>query len=555
MSWQGQVNQPIGVAGIDSNGKIHTLDASQVYNLNASNIATGNLAIARLPGGGVNGANQLVQLDSSGNLPALDASSLTNLSAANITGSIPTANLAKATTSAFGIVQIGSNIDVSAGVISVPAATTSALGVVQPDGVTITIAGGLLVASAASSAVNITGGTTGSIPYQTGAGTTGFISPANNSILVTNGSGTPSLSNTLPAVDGSAITNLTAANVDPASGPLPYQVLPLATSLQAGAVIAGTNISISSGTISVATAGATFGSAGSLGVAAGDGVTITVNSSGIMTASAASNVGGGAAGDLLYQSGANTTSFITSANGVLVGNGGTPAYTTTPTLTGTNFSGIPNGATTATDVNTASAIVARDVNGDFSAGTITANLTGTASGNQVLKPLAVAANFATWDGAGQTVDSGLSLNTSTSLVGAANTNIPSTLAIKTYVDNAVTGGLNIIGSWDASTNTPTLTAGIGVQGNAYICNVAGTQTLPSGSPVAYAVGDVLFYSASNVWDVIPAGNTVVSVNGQQGIVSLGIANMNDATITGPTAAQLLVYNGTASKWENVDLTG
>ena len=42
MSWQGQVNQPIGVAGIDSNGKIHTLDASQVYNLNASNIATCN---------------------------------------------------------------------------------------------------------------------------------------------------------------------------------------------------------------------------------------------------------------------------------------------------------------------------------------------------------------------------------------------------------------------------------------------------------------------------------------------------------------------------------
>jgi hypothetical protein len=532
-----------------------TVNGSALTNLNASNIATGNLAIARLPGGGVNGANQLVQLDSSGNLPALDASSLTNLSAANITGSIPTANLAKATTSAFGVVQVGSNIDVSAGVISVPAATVAALGVVQPDGITITIAGGLLVASAASSAVNITGGTTGSIPYQTGAGTTGFISPANNSILVTNGSGTPSLSNTLPAVDGSAITNLTAANVDPASGPLPYQVLPLATSLQAGAVIAGTNISISSGTISVATAGATFGSAGSLGVAAGDGVTITVNSSGIMTASAASNVGGGAAGDLLYQSGANTTSFITSANGVLVGNGGTPAYTTTPTLTGTNFSGIPNSATTATNANTASAIVARDVNGDFSAGTITANLTGTASGNQVLKPLAVAANFATWDGAGQTVDSGLSLNTSTSLVGAANTNIPSTLAIKTYVDNAVTGGLNIIGSWDASTNTPTLTAGIGVQGNAYICNVAGTQTLPSGSPVAYYVGDVLFYSAGGIWDVIPAGNTVVSVNGQQGVVSLGLANMNDATITGPTAAQLLVYNGTASKWENVDLTG
>jgi hypothetical protein len=40
---------------------------------------------------------------------------------------------------------------------------------------------------------------------------------------------------------------------------------------------------------------------------------------------------------------------------------------------------ISNSATTATSVNTASAIVARDASGNFTAGTITANLTGTAS--------------------------------------------------------------------------------------------------------------------------------------------------------------------------------
>ena len=41
---------------------------------------------------------------------------------------------------------------------------------------------------------------------------------------------------------------------------------------------------------------------------------------------------------------------------------------------------VSNSATTATNVNTASAIVARDGSGNFSAGTITANLTGNASG-------------------------------------------------------------------------------------------------------------------------------------------------------------------------------
>ena len=42
---------------------------------------------------------------------------------------------------------------------------------------------------------------------------------------------------------------------------------------------------------------------------------------------------------------------------------------------------VSNSATTATNANTASAIVARDGSGNFTAGTITADLTGTASGN------------------------------------------------------------------------------------------------------------------------------------------------------------------------------
>ena len=42
---------------------------------------------------------------------------------------------------------------------------------------------------------------------------------------------------------------------------------------------------------------------------------------------------------------------------------------------------VSNSATTATDANTSSAIVARDANGNFTAGTITANLTGNVTGN------------------------------------------------------------------------------------------------------------------------------------------------------------------------------
>ena len=62
---------------------------------------------------------------------------------------------------------------------------------------------------------------------------------------------------------------------------------------------------------------------------------------------------------------------------------------------------VSNSATTATDANTASAIVARDASGNFTAGTITAALTGAASSN-VLK-------------AGDTMTGNLTLNAQSDL--------------------------------------------------------------------------------------------------------------------------------------------
>lgn len=66
-------------------------DGSGLTNLNASNVASGTLADARLStnvtlaGNTFNGVNQLVQLDGSGFLPALNGSALTSLNASNIT--------------------------------------------------------------------------------------------------------------------------------------------------------------------------------------------------------------------------------------------------------------------------------------------------------------------------------------------------------------------------------------------------------------------------------------------------------------------------------------
>ena len=77
----------------------------------------------------------------------------------------------------------------------------------------------------------------------------------------------------------------------------------------------------------------------------------------------------------------NATSGVHGVTGSVVGTTDTQTLTN-KSISGTanTLTGIPNSATTATSANTASAIVARDASGNFSAGTVTANLTGNVTG-------------------------------------------------------------------------------------------------------------------------------------------------------------------------------
>ena len=63
------------------------------------------------------------------------------------------------------------------------------------------------------------------------------------------------------------------------------------------------------------------------------------------SATTATNLAGGAAGSIPYQTAPGTTALLATGSGVLVG-GTTPSYSATPALTGTNFTAIPNAALT-----------------------------------------------------------------------------------------------------------------------------------------------------------------------------------------------------------------
>ena len=104
------------------------------------------------------------------------------------------------------------------------------------------------------------------------------------------------------------------------------------------------------------------------------------------------------------------------------------------------------------------------------------------------------------------------------------------------------------GTWNASTNTPTLADGTGDAGDVYIVSVGGTQNLGSGS-ITFDAGDWVMYNGA-IWQKSTGSNAVASVNGQTGIVSIGVNDLDDTTITSPSNGQLLQYSTGTNKWVN-----
>lgn len=81
----------------------------------------------------------------------------------------------------------------------------------------------------------------------------------------------------------------------------------------------------------------------------------------------------------------------------------------------------------------------------------------------------------------------------------------------------ITGTLNYRGTWNASTNTPALTSGVGTNGYYYVVNVAGTTNLDGITD--WQIGDWAIFNGST-WQKIDQTNTVTSVNSLTGAVVL-----------------------------------
>jgi len=92
--------------------------------------------------------------------------------------------------------------------------------------------------------------------------------------------------------------------------------------------------------------------------------------------------------------------------------------------------------------------------------------------------------------------------------------------------NALAGGLQYQGVWNANTNTPTITSGVGTDGYFYIVNVAGNTNIDGNT--GWQVGDWIVFDGT-VWQKVDNTDAVTSVNGFTGAVVLTTTNISEGT--------------------------
>jgi len=105
------------------------------------------------------------------------------------------------------------------------------------------------------------------------------------------------------------------------------------------------------------------------------------------------------------------------------------------------------------------------------------------------------------------------------------------------IPDAVIGALSYQGTWNASTNSPTLTSSVGTKGYYYVVSVAGSTNL--NGITDWLVGDWAVYNGT-AWQKIDNTDSVTSVNGYTGAVVL---TQSDISGTVPTSRTITAGTG------------
>ena len=146
-----------------------------------------------------------------------------------------------------------------------------------------------------------------------------------------------------------------------------------------------------------------------------------------------------------------------------------------------------------------------------------------------------------------------SISANTGAVSSSSSNLATGAQIQSAIDSAVTGVLKYQGTWNANTNTPTLTSGSGTPGYYYIVSTNGSTNLDGITD--WKVGDWAVFSdqATDAWQKIDntqVGN--VTGSGSSGRVTFWNSSSNitsDSQMTYNNVSDVLTVNGhTSDQW-------
>ena len=106
---------------------------------------------------------------------------------------------------------------------------------------------------------------------------------------------------------------------------------------------------------------------------------------------------------------------------------------------------------------------------------------------------------------------------------------------------AMAGFVNYEGTWNASTNTPTLASSVGTKGDYYVVSVTGTTNL--NGVTAWTQGDWAIFNGS-AWEKVDNTDLVTSVAGRTGAITLTTADISGlGTIATQASSNVSITGG------------
>jgi len=106
---------------------------------------------------------------------------------------------------------------------------------------------------------------------------------------------------------------------------------------------------------------------------------------------------------------------------------------------------------------------------------------------------------------------------------------------------AMAGFVNYEGTWNASTNTPTLASSVGTKGDYYVVSVTGTTNL--NGVTAWTQGDWAIFNGS-AWEKVDNTDLVTSVAGRTGAITLTTADVSGlGTIATQASSNVSITGG------------